>query len=336
MAPRGLIEQIDCFDCLFLSIMNLRDLAYFVALADARHFGQAAEASHVSQPTLSGQIRKLEATLGVALFERDSRNVALTAAGEAVLVEARAVLRHAAAVKEVAGTFRDPLAGTFRLGVIASLAPFHAADLLGQLQRDAPRLEVVLSEGVTEDLLAQLRAGMLDAAIIATAAGDDRLQEFALFDEPFLIGHAPDHPLSDVTPLSVGDIERGTLLLLGEGHCLRDQALGLCGAASVDARVKSTSLSTLMRLAAAGQGVTLVPALAASAAGGLTLRPIEKRGAMRRVRLVARRNFPRAGALQVVAAASRAAAVSGLALADDVASATSRGRRRRRPRTSRS
>ena len=314
--------------------MNLRDLAYFVALADARHFGQAAEASHVSQPTLSGQIRKLEETLGVTLFERDSRNVTLTAAGEAVLGEAQAALRHAAAVKEVADAFRDPLAGTFRLGVIASLAPFQAADVLAQLQHDAPRLDVVLTEGLTEELLALLRAGALDAAMIATTTGDDKFQEVALFDEPFFIGHAPNHPLKDVRPLSISDIERGTLLLLGEGHCLRDQALALCGATSVDARVKSTSLSTLMRLAAAGRGVTLVPALAAGAAEGLTLRPIEKKRAVRRVRLVARRNFPRPGALQVVAAAARAAAAAGLAQAETVVSAAPRGRSRKRLRTS--
>ncbi|MFO1190536.1 MAG: LysR substrate-binding domain-containing protein, partial [Alphaproteobacteria bacterium] len=138
-------------------------------------------------------------------------------------------------------------------------------------------------------------------------------QETVLFDEPFLLAHAPDHPLAKVGRPTMGDIEAGTLLLLDEGHCLRNQALSLCGAASVDGRVKSTSLVTLMRLAGSGHGVTLVPALAAGAAGGLTLRPLDWPLARRRVRLVARRQFGRHGALQVTATAARTiAAANGL------------------------
>ena len=293
--------------------MNLRDLAYIVALADTRHFGRAAEASNVSQPTLSGQIRKLEDSLGITLFERDSRNVSPTTAGEAVLVEARAALAHAGAIKDIANAFRDPLAGRFRLGIIASLGPFLAADLLAQLHHDAPRLEVLLIEGLTDDLLSRLRAGDLDAALVATAAGDDKLSEIDIFDEPFLLAHAPDHPLAAIARPTLRDIEKGTLLLLDEGHCLRDQALALCGGASVDARVRSTSLITLMRMAAVGQGVTLVPALAAGAADGLVLRPLGNAAAKRRVRLAARRKFPRTGALHVIAAAARLAAVPALA-----------------------
>jgi len=288
--------------------MNLRDLAYLVAVAEVRHFGRAAALSHVSQPTLSGQIRKLEDDLGIVLFERDSRNVTPTAAGEAVLAEARAALAHAAAIRDIAAAHRDPLSGGFRLGVIASLGPFLAPDLLMAAQRDAPRLAITLVEGLTDDLLAALRAHDLDAALVASAPDGDDLQAVEIFEEPFLLGHAPGHPLAEVDAPDLRGLDAGTLLLLAEGHCLRDQALSLCDATSVDARVKATSLTTLMRLAAAGAGVTLVPALAAGSIDGLALRPLADTAARRTIRLLARRNFPRIGALEAIAAAAQSIA----------------------------
>jgi LysR family hydrogen peroxide-inducible transcriptional activator len=288
--------------------MNLRDLDYLVALADTLHFGRAAEAVHVSQPTLSGQLRKLEETLGVALFERDSRNVALTQAGIAVVAEARLALRHAAAIGDVANAWRDPLSGQFRIGIIASLGPFLAPDLLVRLQHDAPRLEIVLTEALTTMLLAQIRARELDAVLIATEPDGDDLRQVPLFEEPFLIGHAPVDPLAGIEAPTLRDIADGTLLLLEDGHCLRDQALALCDAAAVDRRIRATSLITLIRMAATGHGVTLVPALASRWAVGLTLRPLAGETAMRTIRLVARRNDPRHGIISVVAAAVRAVA----------------------------
>jgi len=290
--------------------MNIRDFRYLVALAEHRHFGRAAAAVHVSQPTLSAQIRKLEDELGVILFERDSRNVGPTPAGAAIVAEARALLAHVAAVRDIADGFRDPLAGPFRLGVIASLGPFLAPELLAQVRHDAPRLAMSLHEGLTDDLLAALRGRNLDAALVATTPGIDDLVETPLFDEPFLIAHAPGHALAETASPRLADIRTGTLLLLAEGHCLRDQALSLCGTGAVDARVESTSLLTLMRLAAEGMGATLVPALAAPFAAGLELRPLGDAGASRRVRLAARRRDTRAGALATVAAATRAVAVA--------------------------
>ncbi len=290
--------------------MNLRDLTYLVALADTRHFGRAAAASNVSQPTLSGQIRKLEEFLGVVLFERDSRNLTLTPAGVAVVSESRSVLAHAQAIREISDTFRDPLAGRFRLGIIASLGPFLAAEALVQLRKDAPALELILTEGLTDDLLEALRAGELDAALIATTPDDDKIQETALFDEPFLMAYAPTHHLASLRKPTIADVQVGTLLLLGDGHCLRDQALSLCDAASVDARVKATSLVTLMRLAAAGHGVTLVPTLAAKAAEGLVLKKLDAKKAYRRIRLAARRQSVRTSALHAIASSIVAVAVA--------------------------
>jgi LysR family hydrogen peroxide-inducible transcriptional activator len=289
--------------------MNLRDLTYLVALADHRHFGRAAEACHVSQPTLSGQIRKLEEHLGVTLLERDSRNVALTEAGLAVLVEARASLAHARAIEDIARSHRDPLAGRFRLGVIASLGPFLTPDLLTGLAETAPRLELVLTENLTDALIVGLRGRGLDAAIIATALDGDDLIEIPLFDEPFLIGCAPDHPFAAAASVSTASIEGERLLLLAEGHCLRDQALSLCGSPSVDDRLGAASLVTLMRLAARGRGITIVPSLGAGLVDGLCLRPITDESAFRRVRLVTRRHYPRTGALQAIAKAAQAASL---------------------------
>lgn len=298
--------------------MNLRDLAYLVAVADHRHFVRAAEASNVSQPTLSGQIRKLEDQLGVILFERDSRNVAPTPAGEAIVAEARAALAHAEAIRDIARAHRDPLAGRFRVGVIASLGPFLVPELLVRLERDAPRLEIVFVEDLTVPLLAALRARELDAALIATPPDGNDLSEWPLFDEPFLIAHAPEHRLAAKRAVTVRDIEAGSLLLLTEGHCLRDQALSVCGSTAVDARLRASSLVTLMRLVAQGHGTTFVPALAARSAEGLMLRTPADAAPKRRIRLVARRNYPRTGALSTMADAVRAiATAAGLESAAD-------------------
>lgn len=307
--------------------MSLRDFAYIVAVADHRHFGRAAEACNVSQPTLSGQLRKLEERLGVTLFERNSRNVALTPVGESVVAEARAALAHAEALRDVARSHRDPLAGPLRLGIIASLAPYLAPELLMAVEHDAPRMKLALVENLTDHLLAALRARDLDAVLAASAPGGDDLVEIPLFDEPFLIGHAPDHPFAAKPSLNAVDLERTPLLLLVEGHCLRNQALSLCSADTVDRSISASSLLTVMRLAASGRGATFVPALAAPWAEGLTLRPFGNGAARRRVRLIARRHYPRQGALEVVAAAARSiAAASGLGLASpDAAPPTDAG-----------
>lgn len=288
--------------------MNLRDLRYLAALDAERHFGRAAARAHVSQPTLSAQIRKLEDELGVALFERGGRRVVPTEAGAAVLAQARDILRREQAIRDIAQTFRDPLAGRFRLGVIASLGPFIAGDLMAKVKAAAPDLTLMLREALTSELLAALDNWDLDAALIATAPPDDALGELALFEEPFLLAHAPNDALAALERPSADALAAGRLLLLSEGHCLRDQALSLCGSGAADARVEATSLFTLMRLAADGQGATLVPALAAPQAGGLMLRPLAEARASRRVRLVFRHGHPRGAALAVLAEAAKAVA----------------------------
>lgn len=288
--------------------MNLRDFHYVVLLAELRHFGRAAEAAHVSQPTLSAQVRKLEDELGVLLFERDSRNVVPTAAGLAVVAEAKEVLGHVAAIKDVAGVYKDPLAGELRVGVIASLSPYLVPELLERLGFDAPRMTVRITEGLTDALLLELQNRELDMVIMASDVEQDGLVEMPLFDEPFFMAHAPGHRLAKVKQVGLRDIHADELLLLDEGHCLRAQALDVCHMDNGDVRVKATSLMTLVRLVALNRGVTLLPALAAKQAAGVMVRPLREGAARRGIRLVARRNFLRVGALDVVAEAVRAVA----------------------------
>lgn len=289
--------------------MNLRDLHYVVLLAELRHFGRAAEAANVSQPTLSSQIRKLEDELGVALFERDSRNVVPTAAGYAVVAEAKAALASVDGMRDVARAHADPLAGELRVGVISSLGPYLVPDLLERMGFDAPRLTLVVREGLTHQLLAELQNRELNAVIMASEVLPDGLVETPLFTEPFLVAHAVGHALAQKPRVTMQDIEQGTLLLLEEGHCLRDQVLDVCLLESVDSRVKATSLMTLVKLVALNRGVTLLPALARDTAGeGVMLREVADPHARRDVRLVTRRNHARKGAAQVLETAVQAVA----------------------------
>lgn len=295
--------------------MNLRDLQYVLLVAEHRHFGRAAEAAHVSQPTLSSQIKKLEDQLGVVLFERDSRNVALTAAGEAIVAEAKRVMVHVNAIRDVAQVYNDPLGGEIRLGVIASLAPFLMPELLERLAHEAPRLDVMVHEGLTDTLLDKLKNRELDAVLLASEVPQDVLQDVRLFEERFLLACAAEHPLARVTEVSLEEVGRDALLLLEEGHCLRDQALAVCRVESVDARVKASSLQTLIRMVERNRGVTLLPQLAARQARGVVLKPLAGQGVRRTVRLVMRKTYLRREAMDLIANAARTEArAAGLSL----------------------
>ena len=248
-------------------MINLRDLQYAVAVAEERHFGRAAERCHVSQPTLSGQLRKLEESLGVSLFERTSRSVAVTPAGAAILQHARRALAEAAEIEALARARRDPLAGPLRLGVIPTVSPSLMPLVLGPLKRRCPKLTPVLFEEVTEALLARLAAHEIDAAIIATTPEAPELARLPLYDEPFWVAYPKGHALDALAEITEADLAGADLLLLTDGHCLRDQALAVCnlgGAAERDG-FRATSLETLRQMVAAGVGVTLLPRLAVHA-----------------------------------------------------------------------
>jgi LysR family transcriptional regulator, hydrogen peroxide-inducible genes activator len=297
--------------------MNLRDLEYVVAVADHGHFGRAATACNVSQPTLSGQILKLESELGLRLFDREGRGARVSDRAATVVAQARATLAAAAGVSAAAQAARDPFAGELRLGIITTVAPYLLPIALPALAEALPRTPLYLVEDLTDRLLARLRDGALDAAIVATDPRDGKLMATDLYDEPFFLvfsGHRPAR-----ASIRVEDIDPGRLLLLAEGHCLRDQALALCNAAertALGADVRGTSLETLRHLASAGQGETLAPLLAYAdwrrANAGIAGLKIIGEGASRLVRLVFKRGSPREAALEAFAASLRATAAEAL------------------------
>jgi len=281
--------------------MNLRDLRYLLALAEHEHFGRAAKACGVSQPTLSVQVRKLEELLGVALFERTSKAVAPTAACLGMLGHARTVVAEAEAMFDVASNLRDPLAGRFRLGIIPTLAPYLLPLVFAPLRDALPALDLEPWEEQTTGLLDRLRAHELDAALVATEVDGADLVSRPLFDEPFLAALPPDHRLAGHAVVAEADLERD-ILVLADGNCLRDQTLEACGAGgALGGALRAASLSTLLNMVAAGYGTTLIPGLAAGAAQdvGIVLRPLAAKVG-RTIRIASRAHFPRSAAVTAV------------------------------------
>ncbi len=244
--------------------MNLRDLKYLVALAEHKHFGRAAAACFVSQPTLSTQIKKLEEELGVPLVERAPRKVMLTPAGREAAARARGIVAEIEQTKEAARRSRDPEAGTVRLGIFPTLGPYLLPHVVPTIRERFPQLELLLVEEKSDVLLAQLRNGQLDAALLALPLGDEQLHTEFLFEEPFVLAAPESHPLAAHATLTMADLADQRLLLLQDGHCLRDQALDVCHLAGAleKSEFQATSLETLRQMVAANVGVTLLPMLA--------------------------------------------------------------------------
>ncbi|MQP77157.1 LysR family transcriptional regulator [Stenotrophomonas sp. MYb238] len=244
--------------------MNLRDLKYLVALAEHKHFGRAAAACFVSQPTLSTQIKKLEEELGVPLVERAPRKVMLTPAGREAAARARGIVAEVEQMKEAARRSRDPEAGTVRLGIFPTLGPYLLPHVVPAIRERFPQLELLLVEEKSDVLLTQLRNGQLDAALLALPLHDEQLHAEFLFEEPFVLAAPESHPLAAHATLGMGDLADQRLLLLQDGHCLRDQALDVCHLAGAleKSEFQATSLETLRQMVAANVGVTLLPMLA--------------------------------------------------------------------------
>jgi LysR family transcriptional regulator, hydrogen peroxide-inducible genes activator len=297
--------------------MNLRDLEYVVAVADHGHFGRAAAACNVSQPTLSGQILKLEAELGLRLFDREGRGARVSDRAATVVAQARATLAAAAGVTAAADAARDPFAGELRLGIITTVAPYLLPIALPELTQALPHTPLYLVEDLTDRLLQRLSDGALDAVVIATDPRESKFASIELYDEPFFLVFSGRTNTKKRGHASIGveEIDPSTLLLLAEGHCLRDQALALCNAAERTALgpdVRGTSLETLRHLALAGQGATLAPLLAYAdwrrSGAGIAGLKIVGDGASRLVRLIFKHDSPREAALEVVAASLRSTA----------------------------
>jgi LysR family hydrogen peroxide-inducible transcriptional activator len=276
--------------------MNLRDLRYLIALADLRHFGRAAEACHVSQPTLSTQLRKLEEELGVQLVERAPRQVMLTPAGVDIVARARRVLAEVEQMRETARRTADPEAGSVRLGLFPTLGPYLLPHVVPSMRRRFPKLELLLVEEKTETLLAMLREGRLDAAVLALPLHEDWLEVEPLFEEPFLLAVPSAHPLAARRNLQLDELAEQHLLLLEDGHCLRDQALAVCALAGAGEKegFRATSLETLRQMVAAGVGLTFLPLLAVKppvpASDAIKLLPLGQPAPSRQLALVWRRS----------------------------------------------
>jgi LysR family transcriptional regulator, hydrogen peroxide-inducible genes activator len=288
--------------------MNLQELRYLAAIAEQRHFGRAAQACNVSQPTLSSQIKKLEAELGVTLLERTNKRVALTPVGSQILQHARRALAETAQIETVARAARDPLLGPLKLGVIPTLAPYLMPLILKPLKQEYPGLTIELWEDQTRALVDGLRNHKLDAALLATETDAPEITEIKLFDEPLLAAVPATHRLAGSKKV---DEEALTdeLLVLAEGHCLANQALAACGVRHGHAHIRgglrgamqAATLETLVNLVAAGYGSTLIPALAADSLGrrGVIVLPLA-RSSYRTVRLASRPGFPRPQALRAI------------------------------------
>lgn len=244
--------------------MNLRDLRYLVALADHKHFGRAATACFVSQPTLSTQIKKLEDELGVALVERAPRHVMLTPAGRDAAERARTIIAEVEQMKESARRSQNPEAGSVRLGIFPTLGPYLLPHIVPGIRARFPKLELLLVEEKTDVVLRQLREGRLDAGVLALPLHDEQLHVELLFEEPFVLAVPGGHALAHREALSMRDLDGESLLLLEDGHCMRDQSLDVCHLAGASERTgfRATSLETLRQMVAAGVGITLLPMLA--------------------------------------------------------------------------
>jgi LysR family hydrogen peroxide-inducible transcriptional activator len=252
-------------DCIYGdNAMNLKDLKYLVALADTGHFGKAAERTFVSQPTLSAQLKKLEEYLGVKLVERQPKNVQLTEVGRQIVVRARRMLDESDEIVALARSNADPFAGKLKIGLIPTIGPYLLPRVMQKIRKAVPQLGLMLYEYQTEALLKRLRDGELDLGIMALPVLQDGLESRALYEESFTVALPTHHPLAGKTIIKVADLKGQTLLLLEDGHCLRDQALEVCS--RIDVReaedFRATSLETLRQMVVAGLGITLLPEMA--------------------------------------------------------------------------
>jgi LysR family hydrogen peroxide-inducible transcriptional activator len=286
--------------------LKLKDLRYLATLAETRHFGQAAAACHVSQPTLSAQLKKLEDYLGVQLVERQPRNVTLTEAGEAIAARARQIMTTSDEIVRLAQGWRDPLAGRLRVALLPTIGPYLLPQVLSKLRKALPRLELMLYEYQTGPMLEHLHAGDIDVGILALPTTGDGLASEALYDEPFVLAVPEAHRLAGRRQAQVSELGDEPLLLLEDGHCLRDQALAVCARTQLHEKqdFRATSLETLRQMVAAGAGITLLPALAARGAyahaRGMKLVPLVKPVPTRRIGAVWRTSTARQPAIAAV------------------------------------
>jgi len=244
--------------------MNLRDLKYIVAVAQTKSFVKAAEQCFVSQPTLSMQVKKLEESLGVKIFERNNKRVLITDVGRSIIATAKHILQEVDLIKEISTNAKNPLAGNFKLGAFPTLASYILPSLVPLIKEQLPHIRLILVEEKTDTLIQQLKNGELDAALLAAPIKEDDLVAERLFDDTFKLAVSSQHDLAKQTAITPSDLAGEPLLLLDEGHCLRDQALQFCQLNGVkeEQNVRATSLETLRQMVRANTGITFMPDIA--------------------------------------------------------------------------
>jgi LysR family transcriptional regulator, hydrogen peroxide-inducible genes activator len=290
--------------------MTLTELRYIVAVARERHFGRAAEACFVSQPTLSVAVKKLEEELGVTLFERGPGEVTVTQGGTRIVEQAQRVLEEAARIREIAAAGKDPLAGILRLGAIYTIGPYLLPKLIPLLRKNAPAMQLLIQENFTHRLAESLKSGEVDVILIALPFHEPAIETRAVYDEPFMVAVPKGHQWESRKRVTSDELTRESLLLLGEGHCFRDQVLDICHTirskdrSPLSRTVEGGSLETIRQMVAGGVGVTVLPAT--SVAGNpspsdlIRILPFAKPVPARRVAIAWRKSFPRPEAIEVL------------------------------------
>ena len=290
--------------------MTLTEMRYIVALARERHFGKAAEACHVSQPTLSVALKKVEGQLGAALFERTASDVRITALGERIVAQARRVLEEAVRLEEIAGSGGDPMSGPLRVGVIYTIAPYLLPQLIPALHRQAPAMPLFLKEDFTANLIPALKAGELDVIVIALPFAEPGLVAQAVYEEPFRVVVPAGHPWVGRSDVQADELDGQDLLLLGQGNCFRDQVLESCprltGPDALAPSLEGSSLETIRYMVASGAGVAVMPSTAADPLIDrepmVRVLPFAGEPPSRTVGIVWRVTFPRPQAIDAVRA----------------------------------
>ena len=290
--------------------MTLTELRYIVAVARERHFGRAAETCFVSQPTLSVAVKKLEEELGLTLFERGPGEVSVTPGGQKIVEQAQRVLEEASRIREIAAAGKDPLAGPLRLGAIYTIGPYLLPKLIPILRRTAPAMQLLIQENFTHRLAEELRSGEVDVILIALPFEAPGVMTRAVYDEPFMVAVPKGHPWEGRKRVTSEELTSESLLLLGEGHCFRDQVLEICHTVRARERsplaktVEGGSLETIRQMVAGGVGVTVLPATSTASSGGandlIRILPFARPAPTRRVGLAWRRSFPRPEAIEAL------------------------------------
>ena len=312
--------------------MTLTELKYIVAVARQKHFGHAAESCFVAQPTLSVAIKKLEDELGVVIFERGGTEISMTPLGAQIVAQAERVLEQTASIKEIAKQNKDPLAGPFRLGIIYTIAPYLLPSLVRNMIEQVPQMPLILQENVTTRLLEMLRQGEIDAAIMAVPFSEQGLLLQPLYDEPFVVAMPKHHPWAERKHITAADLKGETMLLLGNGHCFRDQVLEVCpemtrfsnGGDGISRTFEGSSLETIRHMVASGIGITVLPRASVpdmdTKDGMLRYVPFSTPVPMRRVVIAWRKSFTRSAAIEAVRQAVLRSDLPGATMLDEMTS----------------